>query len=369
MPQIYPRNEPRRRSSSSASSSSVSSSSTTPLRVVDADDSIVLSDLVRTGEASRLRRRGAMRIDHSAVSNARVSSPTRSLVVVERPSWDSDFDLDLSLLPEGHLGRTTSRYARRRQRPSRRFGPYATGTVAEPEEADEDVHTLVCGAEIAEYSSDESEPFKPSVLPLYPPLQHAKEKEVKRSTGCGTVVHMRATPHPRVGLWSACGTASSSVVPLEAIYFDTREAAKFVRSSCGCVKEGVGCAVCGNPLGIRYIPCKSASDSFFCGRHNDKSHATRLRGPEGPQYWQASSSHASDHTIFTFFSDAVTPTPSFEFPVQKPGPANGTIQMPLTYHLTSATCHPSHRRDFSLTPSSQTTKATPSQAEAIGSRS
>ena len=31
----------------------------------DADDEIVLSDLVRTGEASRLRRRSAMRIDHT----------------------------------------------------------------------------------------------------------------------------------------------------------------------------------------------------------------------------------------------------------------------------------------------------------------
>lgn len=32
-------------------------------QVTDADDSIVLSE-VRTGEASRLRRRGAMRLDH-----------------------------------------------------------------------------------------------------------------------------------------------------------------------------------------------------------------------------------------------------------------------------------------------------------------
>ncbi|KAL0569162.1 hypothetical protein V5O48_012808, partial [Marasmius crinis-equi] len=35
-----------------------------PPELQDADDSIVLSDLVRTGEASRLRRRGAIRSNH-----------------------------------------------------------------------------------------------------------------------------------------------------------------------------------------------------------------------------------------------------------------------------------------------------------------
>ncbi|TBU28735.1 hypothetical protein BD311DRAFT_806770 [Dichomitus squalens] len=35
-------------------------------QMTDADDSIVLAGLVRTGEASRLRRRGAIRLDHNA---------------------------------------------------------------------------------------------------------------------------------------------------------------------------------------------------------------------------------------------------------------------------------------------------------------
>lgn len=74
-------------------------------------------------------------------------------------------------------------------------------------------------------------------------------------------------------------------------------------------------------MGIRYTPCKAASDSFLqC--NNRKLHSantsTRLRGPEGPQYWQASSSQSStDHAIYTFFSRAVTSTPQYDFPPAK----------------------------------------------------
>ena len=74
-------------------------------------------------------------------------------------------------------------------------------------------------------------------------------------------------------------------------------------------------------MGIRYTPCKAASDSFIqC--NNRKLHSVdtsiRLRGPEGPQYWQASSSQSStDHAIYTFFSHAVTSTPQYDFPPTK----------------------------------------------------
>ncbi|KAF9477846.1 hypothetical protein BDN70DRAFT_933892 [Pholiota conissans] len=309
MPQIYD-TEPRTRTLSTASSASTSSI----LEPINADDSIVLSDLVRSGEASRLRRRGAMRIDHSALNNGSGAPPTaRNLVLVERPSWDSDFDFDFSAQTDPHLGRPGSlRHTRRRQR-SRRYGPYTTGTVGEQEDGEEKIYAIVCGATTMECESDDFEPFKPSVLPLYPTPQAPKSKESsKRSTGCGAVVHLRAVPRPRVGVWSACGAASDTVVALDASYFDTREAAKMVRSKCGCINEGVGCAVCGNPLGTRHIPCKAASESFFCTRNTaDKA---RLRGPEGPQYWHSSSSQAADHTAFTFFPNAVTSSPSYEFP-------------------------------------------------------
>jgi hypothetical protein len=138
MPQIYNRTPTpptvteRHRSSSVSSASSSSSSlslSDTP-RPTNVDDSIVLSDLVRTGEASRLRRRGAMRLDHGhhnalgyTYNAPRETSPT---------PWDSDDELGVVTYP--HRQRRFSSSRRRRH---------------EEEESDvEDYrYILVCGAE------------------------------------------------------------------------------------------------------------------------------------------------------------------------------------------------------------------------------
>lgn len=252
MPQVYdPQSRPRRgRSTSSASSASMSSVSTGSMRPTDAD---VLSDLVRSGEASRLRRRGAIRIDHSAITSTsshpytsvRPASPP--MPISDRPSWDSDYDPDSQPVLEGHLYRNPlSRFSRIRPRSSRRHGPHdTTAYIHLRDQPDEYMYTLVCGAKITNFDFDDQvEPFKPSILPLYPPLNSSSNKKImERNTGCGTIVHMNAAPRPRVGMWTARSAAPSSVITLDASYFDTREAAKFTRSACGCIKEGVGCAV------------------------------------------------------------------------------------------------------------------------------
>jgi hypothetical protein len=209
----------------------------------------VLSDLLRTGEASRLRRRGAIRIDHGAFTShpyttVRAASPT--IPFADRPSWDSDYDPDTQTVLGGHLYRNPlSRFSRIRPRSSRRHGPHDTAAYIHlRDKSDEFVYTLVCGAKIINFDLDEVEPFKPSILPLYPPSTFSsKEKTMDRNTGCGTIVHMNAAPRPRVGMWTARSAASSSVITLEASYFDARDAVKFTRNACGCVKEGVGCAV------------------------------------------------------------------------------------------------------------------------------
>ena len=245
MPQVYdPHYEPRRaRSSSSASSSSMSSVSPGSMRPTDADESIVLSDLVRTGEASRLRRRGAMRIDHGAPYTVTASQAN----IADRLNWDSYFDSDSQTALEGHLNRNPlSRFSRFRPHTSRRYGPHDTTAYTHlRDQPDEFVYTLVCGAKVTNFESDDKiEPFKPSILPLYPPLPtSSSKKSMDRNTGCGTIVHMHAAPRIRVGMWTAHSVAPSSVITLEASYFDTREAAEFTQSDCGCVKEGVGCAI------------------------------------------------------------------------------------------------------------------------------
>jgi hypothetical protein len=152
-------------------------------------------------------------------------------------------------------------------------------------------------------------------------------------------------------MWATRTVASSCVVPLEAHYFDAAEAAKFEHSSCGCVKEGVGCAVCGNPLGTRFTPCRMAVSGMFSPGHK---HYTSLQAPwtrdalpalpmrpEGPRYWHAipssSSSVASSH-IHSFFSTAVTSYPEYNFPPKGASPvpstSNGiTVQEPSTMYF------------------------------------
>ena len=245
MPQVYDHHpEPRRaRSSSSVSSSSMSSTSPGSMRPTDADESIVLSDLVRTGEASRLRRRGAMRIDHGAPYTV----TTNQVNLADRVNWDSYFDTDPQTAQDGHFNRNPlSRFSRFRPHSSRRHGPHDTSAYSHlRDQPDEFVYTLVCGAKVTNFDLDDKiEPFKPSILPLYPPSPtSSSNKSMDRNTGCGTIVHMRATPRVRVGVWTAHSAAPSSVITLEASYFATREAAEFTQNDCGCVKEGVGCAI------------------------------------------------------------------------------------------------------------------------------
>jgi len=237
MPQVYSQTSPRptRRirssSSASASSSSSSSSSSTAMRPTNADDSIVLSDLVRSGEASRLRRRGAIR---------------SSVMLNDRPDWGVQYDFDFAEIPQQ---RDTSRYTSGGSLRGRRSMHRSSNTSEPMQGSDEYVYALTCGAPIKDYEwcdSTTSQPFRPSILPLFPKDEQdepVEGQEPNRSTGCGSLIHKHSAPRPRVGVWSACTPAEDCVIQLDAEYFDTREAAKFTRSACGCVKEGIGCAV------------------------------------------------------------------------------------------------------------------------------
>jgi len=104
---------------------------------------------------------------------------------------------------------------------------------------------------------------------------------------------------------------------MDASYFDRKAVVKILRSACGCVREGVGCAVCGNTLGTRYNPCQAAAEGLFTPR----SRTMRALRPEGPRYWHAhsnsnsvSSASTSSYYIYTFFSSNVSSSPHFVFP-------------------------------------------------------
>lgn len=181
----------------------------------DADDSIYLSDIVRSGEASRLRRRGAMRLDPTHMEIARTHQTET------QPNQQSN----------------TIRYFRQRQQ---------RDSVPKVEE---DYHfALFCGAELlgSDFEFEqETEPFVPPPLPWGSGYtkSSSSRRYIRRSNGCGALVHTSAAPHQRLGVWTAKSSASDSVIPMDPMYFDSAAVAKIVRSSCGCVREGVGCAI------------------------------------------------------------------------------------------------------------------------------
>ena len=119
-------------------------------------------------------------------------------------------------------------------------------------------HMLFCGGGGEEKYDDEWEDrrpspppaWEPSPLPLYPPPSPSPSrprfsihKPHKRNNGCGALIHMRASPRRRQAVWMAKSEAMDSVVTMDSAYFDRKAVAKMLRSACGCVREGVGCAI------------------------------------------------------------------------------------------------------------------------------
>lgn len=201
----------------------------------DADDSIVLSDLVRTGEASRLRRRGAMRLDHNPQrhENGRVTPPT--VVVARTPSWiepPSDDDESTQAWEQGYDSSSPP--------------PQTRSIVSGPETYG---YTLYCGGEETSSSLVQQIPFYVrSPLPSYPPIPSDSSLRRHRdppcrTNGCGAVVHLRASRRDGSSVWVGKDEATSAVVPMDASYFECRTVVRMIRSACGCVREGVGCAI------------------------------------------------------------------------------------------------------------------------------
>lgn len=251
----------------------------------NADDSIVLSDLVRSGEASRLRRRGAIRdgplSSHrqtSSMSSAPVFSPpaptftataSRSLFRPLSPVWRNDFqesrdpdfqgvdddvyqyDDDEDANGEWQWGRTQGAMdsAGNVEREGRRQALEADIRLEDTDHSSGSF-ILLCGAEIAPDAQDLSSHFastsnaprrKPSVFCPVSPAQ--RPPRPRRTNGCGAIVHLSGIPRRRHGVWIARGAATPDVVSMPTSYFDCTAVAKMMKSACGCVREGVGCSV------------------------------------------------------------------------------------------------------------------------------
>jgi hypothetical protein len=263
MPITYPRSSPRRPSYLAD--------------VSNADESIVLSDLVRSGEVSRLRRRGAIAIRESTAPQppAPLAHPTppapptasattrRSLVSLLPPPPHPEPDLsetddDDAEQRQGRFGRwfIRSRLSLRELSASDLNDPdpllFPPEADARPEDEDDDSsYVLFCGGRLRECdwygpsnvtrAVDPPARYRASAFRPPPPSRRPSYPRARRTNGCGVLIHLSAQPRRRQGTWVACGAAAETVASMDARYFDCCAAVKMIRSACGCVREGVGC--------------------------------------------------------------------------------------------------------------------------------
>ncbi|KAI0337055.1 hypothetical protein BDW22DRAFT_1433639 [Trametopsis cervina] len=355
--------EPRRRSSYALAPA------TSPQRdpqLMDADDSIVLSDLIRTGEQSRLRRRGAMRVDHTTAGPRFAPLPIpASLATI--PDSFANIPTPLPILSNR---RGSGTFARPPSTPPS-FVPnplsgqgdddagytgyswnmmndedgialeYPSADEQRAEEDAEESFILYCGGEEGGLHPGDvnSQQYKPSILPWTSVgLVSARSTPTppsSKTNGCGAVVHVRAFPQKTRGVWLGKEEATDVVVAMDQTYFEHTGVVRMMKSACGCVREGIGCAICGNPLGTRYMPCQAASQGLFNNGSHSSSRTARPSYPSGPRYWQAtqrsstsaspewSSSRSSTPRptggfyVYTFFSNQVSSSPTRNPPLTR----------------------------------------------------
>ncbi|KAJ7465792.1 hypothetical protein B0H11DRAFT_2049286 [Mycena galericulata] len=143
-----------------------------------------------------------------------------------------------------------------------------------PKRTRQTTYRLTCGADAPPprkvVDVDPSHPYprvapKKHVVPMLPlPLEQGSSKvpAETRSTGCGTTVHVSASPASRnCKKWVGDGDkVGSTVVLLPPEYFRERQKWELGgvprKEECGCLTVGVGCCVCGNTLGTLTTRCE-----------------------------------------------------------------------------------------------------------------
>ena len=242
--------------------------------IFDVDESIVLSDLVRSGEVSRLRRRGAIAIRDSITPQSPVSPSTSGirrhssapfLHPPPRPEPDtSENDEDDAEHQPNGASRWFTRFRPSFEEPlasgpdntggSRPFTPEAEAEAL-PQDGDGDSssYMLFCGGRLRDFDRSNTPnaslaldpPSRRRVFAYRSPqpTRRPSHLRARRTNGCGVLVHLSAQPRRRQGTWVARDAAAESVAKMDARYFDCRVAARLIKSACGCVREGVGCRV------------------------------------------------------------------------------------------------------------------------------
>ncbi|KAJ7097424.1 hypothetical protein C8R44DRAFT_989086 [Mycena epipterygia] len=123
---------------------------------------------------------------------------------------------------------------------------------------------LFCGSEqpLTDAYFYEHPPAFAAFLGIDEPARLPRPQKKPRSNGCGGQIHASALPVPHSGVWAGdLKGVSTNVIPLEDKYVPPETGAMMMavpgRVVCGCAFGFVGCAVCGNPLGMLFEPCNT----------------------------------------------------------------------------------------------------------------
>ncbi|KAJ7042107.1 hypothetical protein C8F04DRAFT_1078344 [Mycena alexandri] len=150
-----------------------------------------------------------------------------------------------------------------------------------PEPRNELPVVLYCGADQEPQAADWDEQ-RPWVVEMLPEtVSFPARKRQKRSNGCGARIHASAVPDRR---WRGMREgASLDIVGLQDDYFTLEMKRELLlgRERCGCCRTGVGCAICGNPLGALFAPCSRHAPSSSASNFST-SHYTFLRAAVSP---------------------------------------------------------------------------------------
>ncbi|KIO24448.1 hypothetical protein M407DRAFT_26153 [Tulasnella calospora MUT 4182] len=219
----------------------------------DAPDSPSMDSefLVRTAQASRLRRRGAIRIENRQrgdVGTPALPPPRRRQVELDEDYEDDEDE-------------------RRLHRPTL---PFMLTRSVVPADFSGERYRLYCGGVPKRSRTTAStrwmkeEPVWPSPFPSLDRKPSRKNSRLgPASTGCGELVCLSACASERIGVWlSDTPKQPMNVTRMDEDYVDhgPGNVIKTGKSNCGCDHEGIGCRNCGNSLGMRIHHCLRHSE-------------------------------------------------------------------------------------------------------------
>ncbi|KAJ3775562.1 hypothetical protein FB446DRAFT_785890 [Lentinula raphanica] len=268
---------------SSSSHSSSNPSSSTPT-IQDADSSIVLSDLLRSGETSRLRRRGAVRLDNlhrhedsRSSNNTSAADEDQTRVQLYCKECDTPVQQPLAMSsPEVPF--RPSPFPQPSSQPTK---PKDKGRVFEPHTRGRTlIHSHVIAQRLPHI--DASLHVHPPSSSTYPPTSAQVIAFLIRAASGGDSNDPDA--ENGVMVWTSVSEpVEGVVVPMyygddpdeisenadgnDSRFMTISELARRrpgpISTACLCKREVVACAVCGSPLGMRYTPCLSAMKKIF----------------------------------------------------------------------------------------------------------